>query len=1844
MKKHFLKSFALLAMLFSALTISAQSGVDWETISWIGSTDANYNNKFKCSTTEGLVNIQHPGFASEIGIYMTFPAAGIECNLTGISIQGAGMIMHLSAFTAKETEVVVNYAGGSRTFWVYYADGTEGGGGEGGEEPDQTPDPEDPEVTDKWASLNWLGNGSGLPENTDKYKISQNCLQEVVNIQKPGWADEPGIYVVAPGAIESCSVNGAIQGGGMVLYLSSFTAKETEVTINYAGGSCTFWVYYADGTEGGGEGGEEQEETIIAGTYIAPNWVEDPTSSATYDANTGTITVDIKNALSSQWQGQVKVKHDVAFSADKQYTLSCKFHATAAVNGVTIKMDDNQDAPVVLENATVNLPANQDYVYTSAPSNGVVGNNQILVFDFGWAPACQITISDIVIQEVEPTQPEEPGESGAIDWSSIAWLGNGSGLPENTDKYKISQNCLQEVVNIQKPGWADEPGIYVVAPGAIESCSVDGAIQGGGMVLYLSSFTAKVTEVTINYAGGSCTFWVYYADGTEGGAEGGTPTEVYDTNFALTANGATAEATSGDPALALDNNTGSRWESAHSDPQTFIIDLGQERIFNTLEIVWEGAYAKTFTVSTSSDKTDWTPVWNVTGQSLAGFPYTQTQTIDKTTARYVKFEGTERGTVYGYSFWEFRVYLAGVSTLTSLEAKAESAITKVGATNTITITPKDQNGQAMADAGDVTYTITPADAGTITGNVYTPVKIGAASIVASIGEVAAAAFEVVAYDGENVAFSADRINANKVIAQSGLTDGSDKDAWYAVDGNDGSVWQGSLTNGTADDEAARTFDSWFVVDFGAYYDINLVSIKFEGACAQDYHVDFSADNANWNVAYNHVGNNGTNAHTKYIYGSNLQNTTKVRYARFYSTKAATHWGMKVFEFQVYGLPFVASGDTEKPVMGTATWVSNNHNSAIITVTATDNDEVAAYHIIDNANSYEQTLAPTDGKITLVGLNPETAYALTITALDLAGNESENAATVSFTTNVYNLKPTAAPAAPTHEANKVQSVFCDVYGGTFSAMEGWGQSTQFEELNFDGNYVRYYTNFNYLGWQTATPINAFAMEKLHLDIWTSDNATLDIVPIYGGPGLTTDDGQIKKVTLIGQQWNSIEFDLATDFPNLNISSIFQFKFFNPSGAAIFAFDNVYFYRESETGDVTPPTNLTATAVPSFTTAVINCKATDESGNITYKVYLGTEFKGSASANSGETAAITVTNLQTGQEFTMTVIATDAHGNESDETVDVTFTTLSYPAPAPTPIWNAENVFSIYSDAYTTTVNRAFGWGWGASTVEAEVELATSDKALQYTTSNYAGWELNGSTSIGNLTAYPYLHMDIYVENAGSIQFTPIWGAEALKTYTLKAGWNSIDIDLTAEFAGINLANIYQLKWATMPATCFIDNVYFYKEVHQKVTESLEIIEDYAYNSLTITEEGMVTISNGAKLIVKDFVIQSTMGAGKSGQLVGATLSNFDVIGDAYIDITLGKDAAADRWHAFTVPFPVNALNGIYKTDGTKLRNEVDYAIMDYHGDIRANGQFGWKKYRGDLVPGTFYIMTVNGDIKTFRFKKTDGSSVVAANNKALIAHNGSGTDTDKGWNGVGNPTLAYGSVAHVVQVLNPETYTYETHEANATNFTVGTPFFIQADENDSMIMADANASNPSYAPARQQTTDVKAKVYLSNENYTDRLYITATNDAAATYEIGKDLVKMTMTNTPNVPQLFARAYNTELSMIHTPLSNNEAVVALNLYAPTAGEYTLSAEAQNGETIYLLKDNAIVWDLTASEYTIYLSQGNTEVYGVAIKRAPQVETGVNDGATIQTLPSKIILQGNLYILHNGQVYDAMGKCVK
>ena len=99
---------------------------DWANIEFLGGP-AEYANQFKvCKEGEypGVVNIQQPGFATEMGIYMTFPSAAfgeISLPATAYDVQGAGMIFHLSAFTALETEVTVVVDNNPIVFTVYNA-------------------------------------------------------------------------------------------------------------------------------------------------------------------------------------------------------------------------------------------------------------------------------------------------------------------------------------------------------------------------------------------------------------------------------------------------------------------------------------------------------------------------------------------------------------------------------------------------------------------------------------------------------------------------------------------------------------------------------------------------------------------------------------------------------------------------------------------------------------------------------------------------------------------------------------------------------------------------------------------------------------------------------------------------------------------------------------------------------------------------------------------------------------------------------------------------------------------------------------------------------------------------------------------------------------------------------------------------------------------------------------------------------------------------------------------------------------------------------------------------------------------------------------------------------------------------------------------------------------------------------------------------------------------------------------------------------------------------------------------------------------------------------------------
>lgn len=106
---------------------------------------------------------------------------------------------------------------------------------------------------------------------------------------------------------------------------------------------------------------------------------------------------------------------------------------------------------------------------------------------------------------------------------------------------------------------------------------------------------------------------------------------------------------------AIDNNSGTRWESMHAiDPSWLTLDLGSAKTLTQIAIDWEVANAAAYTVQGSNDNANWTSIASKTDGTFGA----RTDTLSLSgNYRYVRIYATARsaGNQWGYSIWEVRV-------------------------------------------------------------------------------------------------------------------------------------------------------------------------------------------------------------------------------------------------------------------------------------------------------------------------------------------------------------------------------------------------------------------------------------------------------------------------------------------------------------------------------------------------------------------------------------------------------------------------------------------------------------------------------------------------------------------------------------------------------------------------------------------------------------------------------------------------------------------------------------------------------------------------------------------------------------------------------------------------------------------------------------------------------------------------------------------------------------------------------------------------------------------------------------------------------------------------------------
>ncbi len=152
-----------------------------------------------------------------------------------------------------------------------------------------------------------------------------------------------------------------------------------------------------------------------------------------------------------------------------------------------------------------------------------------------------------------------------------------------------------------------------------------------------------------------------------------------------------------------------------------------------------------------------------------------------------------------------------------------------------------------------------------------------------------------------------------------------------------------------------------------------------------------------------------------------------------------------------------------------------------------------------------------------------------------------------------------------------------------------------------------------------------------------------------------------------------------------------------------------------------------------------------------------------------------------------------------------------AAAATPTAAAENVKSIFSDAYTDPAGVNYSPDWGQSTALEMVDI-NGNAAIKYSNMNYQGIDI-GENVDG--TAFESVRIDVWSGDYTSLPFFLISAGSGEKSVTLNLTpnqWNSIDIPLS-EFTsqGLSVNDIFQFKFDVQPdngGTIYIDNLYFY----------------------------------------------------------------------------------------------------------------------------------------------------------------------------------------------------------------------------------------------------------------------------------------------------------------------------------------------------------------------------------------------------------------------------------------------------
>ncbi len=1054
--------------------------------------------------------------------------------------------------------------------------------------------------------------------------------------------------------------------------------------------------------------------------------------------------------------------------------------------------------------------ASQERSYELTWTDGA--NSKCAIITFAASATTDPTITDCAGGEQgggeqggEPSQ--EPETPSVIDWSSIAWVANSS------DKFKIGaadDENLPNVVEVQQPGWAAKRGIYLTFPAADITCSHNHAVQGAGMILYTDQFIAKETLVTVNYAGGSKTFVVFYKDGIDFS----TPAPAYSEycNYSgpqTTQDGKACSITwvtnnNGDVVITLSDGPAGGYTGVSFRGDCFEGDFDKFKVISEANGIENASVYFTRERSAAEN-------YYILRKNATALPAGKIVIWTNATLAWKSNENASRWQNGNLEF----SYTYG-TTCPTLDAPTNVAV---------------------ADNGTITFDAV-VGAEKYVAHVFNGVKEVYNSEVTNGGVI-----DYHVYEATTLTVKLEAVTGGM------SSDLSDAATWnIAVSPLPASVWCETAGVITTEHETCHPA---FTINTLANGNVTIEirptegtedGAKFRGANGMNGTFKLNGSSADFTACFDKALSPDKKVVTLSLKGDAPAVGSIIDYTGQIEAASSLH-GNDWSDYKLLGYVYGSKCPTDVPVTG----VTLNLGDASVpvnktlTLVATVAPANAGNKNIIWTSSNDEIATVANGVVTPQAVGGPVA----ITARTEDGDfEAICAVTV---TAAKATEPEAAPTAPTYAADKVRAVYSATYETTCNH-GAWGGSQSFTKEEYGIKVVLNPGN-GYVGFVDFPARNCAAMEYFHADVWVADDASMRFVPITG----QTERGVTKNLT--GAQWNSIDIALnegdwarTTDWTN-----VFQIKIDQAAGLT-FWINNIYFYTTSE-DDVTKPVMTSATLESaSYMSAIINVAATDDRGVTKYVVKNGDAEVGKFTSADGK---INVSGLTDATAYTLSIYAEDAAENVSDNKVDVELTTLTMPVAPTAPNVAGKEYRTVYAPSLTNMLKHDFilaNWGSAAG------NKVDANGYIFYHTTNNASvvWGENnaGGNAIVAADAYKgnkggldasemeYMHFDIWADKAGCNSLVVVIDDRAYNAaQTLAAGWNSFDLALsnfawTANPADYNQDNVAWIKFTGLNNTndVAVTNVYFWKEIpaanYSLTTEDTDFYTFFADEEVSI----------------------------------------------------------------------------------------------------------------------------------------------------------------------------------------------------------------------------------------------------------------------------------------------------------------------------------------------------------------------------------------------------------------------------